>query len=175
MPVQLRPLDPSDAAELAALLVVNRAFMSASDPGRGEDHYTEAGQRESLRAVAADHAAGRRAAWGVFDDGALVGRVSVWDVVRGPLQKATLGYWVSEHVNGRGVATAAVGLAVREVFDLLDLHRLEAATLPTNVGSQKVLQRNGFTAIGTAPAYLLIGATWHDHVLWQLTEDGVRG
>lgn len=175
VPVQLRPLAPSDAAELSALLVANREFLAASDPDRSEDYYTPAGQAQSLRAVAADHAARRRAAWGIVQNGALVGKVSVFDVERGPLQAARLGYWVSRHLNGRGIATAAVGLAVGEVFDLVGLHRLEAATLTTNVGSQRVLERNGFTAIGTAPSYLLVGGRWRDHVLWQLTEQDARG
>jgi ribosomal-protein-alanine N-acetyltransferase len=32
-----------------------------------------------------------------------------------------------------------------------------------------VLERNGFTRIGVAPAYLSIAGRWQDHALYQLT------
>jgi len=37
-----------------------------------------------------------------------------------------------------------------------------------NLGSQQVLQRNGFTLIGLAPRYLQIAGDWQDHLLFQL-------
>jgi ribosomal-protein-alanine N-acetyltransferase len=49
----------------------------------------------------------------------------------------------------------------------LELHRLQAATLPHNAASRKVLQRSGFEEIGLAPAYLKIAGSWQDHVLYQ--------
>jgi [ribosomal protein S5]-alanine N-acetyltransferase len=47
------------------------------------------------------------------------------------------------------------------------LHRLQAATLVHNVGSQRVLAHNGFTLIGPAPSYLEIAGRWQDHLLFQ--------
>jgi ribosomal-protein-alanine N-acetyltransferase len=49
----------------------------------------------------------------------------------------------------------------------LRLHRVEAGTIPRNVRSQAVLQRNGFVPFGVAPAYLKIAGEWQDHVLFQ--------
>jgi ribosomal-protein-alanine N-acetyltransferase len=74
---------------------------------------------------------------------------------------------VAEDHNGKGVATAAVADTVRFAFDHLRLHRVEAGTLVHNAGSQRVLERNGFTRYGLAPRYLRIAGKWQDHVLFQ--------
>jgi ribosomal-protein-alanine N-acetyltransferase len=56
---------------------------------------------------------------------------------------------------------------VRIAFDELGLHRVEAGTLVHDAGSQRVLERNGFTRYGLAPQYLRIAGRWQDHVLFQ--------
>ena len=71
--------------------------------------------------------------------------------------------------NRRGIATAAVGLAVRWAFDERGLHRLEAGTLVDNLASQRVLERNRFARIGSARSYLNIAGEWRDHILFART------
>lgn len=110
----------------------------------------------------------------IVEDGLLVGRITVSDIVRGPFLSAHLGYWVAQTSNGRGVATAAVGATVTMAFDDLGLHRLQAGTLVHNTVSQRVLARNGFVRIGLAPAYLRIAGRWQDHVLFQRVADTCR-
>ena len=77
--------------------------------------------------------------------------LGVSNIVEGPFRSANLGYWVARDHNGRGIATAAVGLAVGWAFEERGLHRLEAGTLLDNVGSQRVLEQNGFSEIGISP------------------------
>jgi hypothetical protein len=43
-------------------------------------------------------------------------------------------------LNGRGLATSAVGQGTETAFGELGLHRLEAATLVDNIASQRVLE-----------------------------------
>ena len=57
---------------------------------------------------------------------------------------------VSEEHTGRGVGTAAVGAAAELAYGKWGLHRLQAATLVHNLGSQRVLQRNGDVGRGSA-------------------------
>ena len=58
-------------------------------------------------------------------------------------------------------------------FGELGLHRVQAATLPHNAASQRVLTNNGFALIGVAPRYLRIAGRWQDHLLFQrLADDG---
>ena len=92
-------------------------------------------------------------------------------ITRGPFQNGGIGYWVSEELNGRGVGTAAVARVCEWGFGEGRLHRLEAATLVDNIGSQIALRRNGFLEIGLCPRYLFIAGTWRDHLLFAKTAD----
>src|SRR2546430_7968621 len=55
--------------------------------------------------------------------------IALNDVLRGPLQMGTVGYWVDRRRNGRGLATAALADVVEFAFGEAGLHRLEAGTL----------------------------------------------
>jgi [ribosomal protein S5]-alanine N-acetyltransferase len=102
------------------------------------------------------------------DDGAVIGRITLNNVVRGAFQSCSVGYFVRSAANGRGHASAAVREMLRLAFDELGLHRVEAGTLVHNVRSQRVLERNGFVRFGLAPRYLRIQGRWQDHVLFQV-------
>jgi len=51
------------------------------------------------------------------------------------------------------LASAAVRAVCEGARTALRLHRLHTGTLPDNVASQRVLEKNGFERIGYAPAY----------------------
>jgi len=96
-------------------------------------------------------------------------------VRRGVTQACTLGYWIGAPHARKGYMTAAVRAAIPFVFDSLELHRLEAACLPANVASIKLLERTGFTREGMARRYLKINGVWQDHLLYGLLEsDSLR-
>jgi [ribosomal protein S5]-alanine N-acetyltransferase len=157
----IRPLTADDAEELAALLVENRAFLAPFEPDGSERFYTPEGQRERLERDG-------KHAFAIFDGDRIAGTVALSNVVRGPHESANLGYWVAEPLNGRGVATKAVGELIPIAFGELGLHRLEAGTLVDNIASQRVLEKNGFQQVGIARGYLHIAGAWRDHVLFQL-------
>jgi ribosomal-protein-alanine N-acetyltransferase len=157
----IRRLLPDDAPEVARLLVANRAFLAPYEPEHAEDFFTSDGQR--ARIDKAEHL------YAILDDEALAGVISLSNVVRGPFQSASLGYWVDEPRNGRGLATRAVAELAELAFRELGLHRLEAGALVDNVASRRVLEKNGFMLIGLAPRYLRIAGAWRDHHLFQRT------
>jgi [ribosomal protein S5]-alanine N-acetyltransferase len=165
---RLRPLALSDADRLAELEGADRAILAMYD--YAEDWFTPAGQRARIEALAPRVEAGTTHPFAILDDdGELAGTLFVNGVVRGRLQSATLGYWVSSRYTGRGLATAGVAAAVDHAFGALGLHRVEAATLVDNHASQRVLARNAFTRYGCAPRYLFIRGAWRDHLLFQRT------
>lgn len=167
--VAIRPLEPADAELLAALFAANRAFMAPYDPIRPKDFYTVPGQRRELEALARERAQDRRHRFLISAEGRPAGVISVSNVIRGPFQNANLGYWVSEPLNGRGIATAAVGLTVEWAFRTAHLHRVEAGTLVDNLRSQAVLRRNGFSPLGVSRRHLHIAGEWRDHLLFART------
>jgi ribosomal-protein-alanine N-acetyltransferase len=80
-------------------------------------------------------------------------------------------YFVDEGHAGRGLASGAVRELVAYAFDELDLHRVEAGTAVVNVGSQRVLEKNGFRLVGELKRHLRIGGEWVDHYLWERVRD----
>ena len=89
-----------DAVELTALLVANRAFLAPWEPLRDEEYFTEAAQRREIARVLDAHAGGTALPCVIRRDGAIVGRITLSNVVRGPFLSADLGYWVAEGHNG---------------------------------------------------------------------------
>ncbi len=112
-------------------------------------------------------------AFGIWEQGteALVGRVALANIVRGAWQNATLGYFVGEAWGGRGYATEAVRQAVGFAFGEAGLHRIQAAVMPRNVRSIRVMEKNGFRLEGMAQRYLQIDGVWEDHLIYALTSD----
>ncbi|MFF8842170.1 GNAT family N-acetyltransferase [Streptomyces sp. NPDC015127] len=165
--LHLRPLAVADAENLLDAHVRNRAHLRPWEPERGDSFFTLDGQTERLRDQVAEQEAGRLRGWLIGDGQCVVGRVTLTTIVGGPFRSASLGYWVDARYTGRGLATAAVELACRAADEDLGLHRVEAGTVLENTGSQRVLEKCGFTVIGVAAAYLHINGAWRDHRLFQ--------
>jgi ribosomal-protein-alanine N-acetyltransferase len=160
-----------DVPVLAELLRVNRDFLAPFEPIRDEDYFTVDGQHAVIRAALERHEQGTTLPHVIVESGRVLGRITLNEIVRGPLQSCSLGYWVGSADNGRGVATTAVRGFVRVAFEELGLHRVEAGTLLHNVASQRVLERNGFVRFGVAPKYLNIAGGWQDSARYQLLTD----
>lgn len=75
-------------------------------------------------------------------------------------------------MNGCGIATAAVAAALLRGPDAAPC---AGSTLTHNTSSQRVLGRNGFTYIGTAPQHLRIAEDWQDHYLYQRIKSSGAG
>ena len=104
-------------------------------------------------------------------DAALLGRVVLSEVARGPFQNAYLGYWIDHRHQGQGLTTEAVSAAVRFAFEDAALHRVQAAVMPHNAASRRVLGKIGFREEGLAARYLAIAGKWEDHVLYAITRE----
>ncbi|HWF58486.1 MAG TPA: GNAT family protein [Candidatus Dormibacteraeota bacterium] len=166
--VSLRPLQRSDASEIAAMCVRNRADIERVSPPRAADLYTEAGQAKRIEGILEEHEQGTRAPWTIRVDGAIAGDIELHGIRRGAVQEANVGYMVDAAVRGSGVATAALRLVVGEAFGELRLHRVDAGAMPSNVGSQRVLEKAGFTRIGVMQRFLFVAGAWRDHVLYEI-------
>jgi ribosomal-protein-alanine N-acetyltransferase len=170
MNVYLRRLEVADAKALLDLQLRDRDFFDPWEPIRPDSFFTLeyqehrlARQRESKDAVDL----------GIFlePDNELVGRVQLSGISPAPFLNGQLGYFVSERHNGRGYATQAVRQAVDSAFGELGLHRVQAAVMPRNIASIRVLEKAGFREEGFALRYLQIAGVWEDHKLYALTAE----
>ncbi|MGN6430014.1 MAG: GNAT family N-acetyltransferase [Gaiellaceae bacterium] len=168
--IYLRELEVDDAETLLELLLRERSFLDQWEPTRPEGFYTlETHTRRLAKLQEADDIVDS----GIFlaDGDELVGRIQLSGISRGPFENAYLGYFVSERHNGRGYATEAVRQAVDAAFGELGLHRVQAAVMPRNVASVRVLEKAGFREEGFAPRYLQIAGAWEDHKLFAVTAE----
>ena len=175
--MDIRSFRMSDVPELVDLRVRTRAFNTPYEPRRSKAFFSPAGQRaEVLRDIDAWDS-DRMYAFAVVEreSGRLCGRVALANLVRGAWESCTLGYFVDEACNGRGYATEAVGLAVDFAFGPARLHRVQAAVMPHNARSVRVLEKNGFRREGFAPRYLRLDGEWRDHDLFALTVEERAG
>ncbi len=107
-------------------------------------------------------------------DGRLVGEISLGSVQRGPFQMAYVGYWIDEAHAGKGLVPEGVVVVMRYAFDVLSLHRLEAAIVPRNLASRRVAEKLGMRAEGTAERFLQIQGVYEDHVRYAMTVEEYR-
>lgn len=170
--VALRPFVMSDYGAWAALRGASRAELTPFEPKWAEHELTRAAFRIRVRLQQRELAEDLGYAFGIFRlaDRRLIGGISLSTVRRGVTQSAELGYWMGTPFAGRGLMTEAVGALVAYAFGKLGLHRIEAATLPDNEASIRVLQRNGFKPEGIARSYLEIDEKWRDHIRFGLIE-----
>ncbi len=160
-----------DVPALAELLRIDREFLAPWEPIREDEYFTVDGQQAVIQAALERCREGVTLPHVILDDsGRVVGRITLNEIVRGPFQSCSLGYWVNASDNGRGIATAAVRDIMRVAFEELGLHRIQAGTLLHNVRSQRVLEHNGFLRFGMAPEYVNIAGQWQDHALYQVVK-----
>jgi ribosomal-protein-alanine N-acetyltransferase len=165
--VELTTPGPADEADFLAAMVASRDLhvpwlYPPTTPAAYADYLGRLGERK------AGFLARRR------EDGAIVGWLNVSEIVRGALQGAFLGYGGVERHAGQGYMTEALQLVLREAFENLALHRLEANIQPANAGSLALARRAGFKLEGFSEAYLKIGGEWRDHERWALRTETWR-
>ncbi|MCB9633158.1 MAG: GNAT family N-acetyltransferase [Sandaracinus sp.] len=97
-----------------------------------------------------------------------VGTVTVFDFLRGPAQRCTLGYNLAAAHVGQGLMTEALGAVLPYVFETTGIHRICASHVVGNERSAAVLRRLGFEVDGTARGWMYGAHGWSDSVLYGL-------
>jgi ribosomal-protein-alanine N-acetyltransferase len=174
--VTLRAPRKRDHEEWAHLRQESRAFLEPWEPRWPADDLDYPAWRQRLRRYNAEAAAGTGHAFLIFETerGRLVGGISVGNIRHGVAQSAQIGYWMGERYAGQGLMKAAMKLALSHAFDTLKLHRLEAACIPDNARSIRVLENAGFRREGLLRSYLRINGVWRDHLLYALIAEEHR-
>jgi ribosomal-protein-alanine N-acetyltransferase len=171
----LRPPRKTDTGALQHFLQRNAAHLRpwSPAPAPGQDPTTVANLRDLITQQREAWTEDRGYAFLIETaaQGELIGRVNLNQVVRGVFQNAYLGYLIAEHVQGQGLMTEAVRMAVGFAFTTLGLHRVQAAVMPHNGPSRRVLAKADFREEGVARGYLQIAGRWEDHILHAITRE----
>lgn len=165
--VQLRKLKFSDSSTMAQL-ANNKKICDNVRDGFGYP-YTEKNAEEFIKRQSKSD---MEKVFAIDCDGELCGLIGLIlqkDVYR---KSAEIGYWVGEPFWGKGIATKAIELIVEYAIIELKLARVYAGAFEYNIGSMKVLERNGFQKEGTAKkAVFKNGKFWDEHRYALLIEN----
>jgi ribosomal-protein-alanine N-acetyltransferase len=166
MTVHIRPPQASDATAYAEAVVRSAEHIGAWNPVE-PDGLAELMHRQgpALRTfLIIDN-----------EDGGIVGKCNVANIVRARFRSAVLGYDSYLPYAGTGRMTEGMRRVVELCFapqpDGLGLHRLEINVQPENVRSVALAKRLGFRYEGFSPRLLYINNAWRDHERYALTAE----
>ncbi len=101
----------------------------------------------------------------------LVGKIALSGVMRGAMYGAYLGYWMSGDQQGKGLCSEGITAVLDFAFGSAGLHRIQAAIMPRNDRSLRVIEKLAFRREGYAERYLQIAGKWEDHILFARTRE----
>src|SRR5262247_3821045 len=129
--VYLRQPVMGDYAAWAELRALSRQHLTVWEPMWTRDELARSSFRRRLRQYQREMREDQGYAFFIFrNDEVLLGGLTISNVRRGVSQAASIGYWIGLPHTRRGHMTNAVRTVLPFAFDILGLHRLEAACLP---------------------------------------------
>ncbi|WP_373516444.1 GNAT family N-acetyltransferase [Pricia sp.] len=164
--ITLRKLYPSDKTQIAQLANNKKIWDNVRD-GFGYP-YTEKNAEEFILRQSKSET---EKVFAIDCNGELCGLIGLIlqkDVYR---KSAEIGYWIGEPHWGKGIVTKAIELITRYAFEELKLIRIFAGVFEYNVGSMRVLEKNGFRKEGISKkAIVKNGKLWEEHRYALLNE-----
>ena len=101
-------------------------------------------------------------------DGQAVGGIGIHP--QGDIQRrnAELGYWLGEAYWGRGIISKAIAQALAFAFDSYDIDRVFARPFGSNLASQRVLEKNGFSLEARFSSTLIKNGVFEDELVYGI-------
>jgi ribosomal-protein-alanine N-acetyltransferase len=175
--VYLRPGQMRDFEQWASLRERSREFLAPWEPTWAPDDLTRLAFRRRIRRNNEEIERDETYPLFIFraEDSVLLGGLTLGQIRRGVSQTGTIGYWMGAEHAGKGYMARAVRALLAaafssSVFGSSRLHRVEAACIPRNEASLRLLKACGFQQEGYARSYLRINGSWEDHVLFAILD-----
>ncbi len=105
--------------------------------------------------------------FGIWSEGELVGVIG-YHYINYANKKATIGYWLDEETQGKGVMTTACKLVIDYGFEKLDLNRVEISCAVGNDKSCAIPERLGFRQEGIIRQSEWLNDRFVDHKYYGL-------
>lgn len=105
----------------------------------------------------------------VYND-KVVGSIGIFRQGNIHFRTAELGYYIGAEYWGKGIMTEAVRLACKHVFDNTDIVRIYAEPFAENIGSCRVLEKNGFVLEGILSKNAYKNGVFRDMKMYALVK-----
>jgi ribosomal-protein-serine acetyltransferase len=162
---RLRPLEESDADALFALIDTGRAHLSRWLPwAPAQDRE---GTLEFIRRTRRQADADAGFTFAIVCDDAVAGVVGL-EPVDWTHRSASIGYWLGEPYQGRGLMTRAVSTVVEHAVSVRNLNRIEIRAAVGNARSRALPQRLGFREEGILREAERVGDAYLDVVVYSV-------
>lgn len=87
-------------------------------------------------------------------------------------KNAEMGYWIGEPFWGKGIMTKAIIQMIDYGFDNFEIDRIFARPFGSNIGSQKALEKAGFTLEGRFEKTLYKFGEYEDELIYAVRRKG---
>lgn len=170
--IEVKILTPEDAEDILNYYLKNREYLKPFEPAREENFYTLQNQESNLIESYKQFLNGTNLNMGIYKNNVFIGKIRISSIVMGTFKSAIAGYSIDEDNQAKGYMKEAVNLVTDYAFKEMNLHRIEASTLPDNIKSQRVLLGCGFKKLGLNEKYLYINGKWRDHItFYKINEE----
>ncbi|MCD5325497.1 MULTISPECIES: GNAT family N-acetyltransferase [Pontibacillus] len=107
---------------------------------------------------------------GIYYKGELAGVIGVHELDH-QNKKTSIGYWLGENFQGKGIVTKAATTYLHYLFETRGFNRVEIRCAKRNKKSQAIPERLGFTKEGTIRQCEWVNDRYVDHVVYSLLKE----
>lgn len=115
-----------------------------------------------------EYAEGKSITCAILFNGVIVGNCSLNNINRS-LQRADIGYWLSQDYQGKGIVTRSVQALIKIAFNDLDLEKVQLSAAVENHSSRQVAERLGMVLEGIITRNEKVGDRVLDHAIYALS------
>ncbi|WP_226669870.1 GNAT family N-acetyltransferase [Metabacillus litoralis] len=172
MNISLEKLHLKDAQNLFAFERKNRTFFEELVPTRGDEYYHFDVFQKRHEDLLVEQDKGQSYFYLIkTSKGQICGRINIVDLDK-TKKSGYLGYRIGKEYTGRGIASHALMLLLK-VASELGINELRAKTTTNNIGSQKVLEKNGFISVEISDEPFIMNGeyVWFVSYRWTQSSD----
>lgn len=167
----LRAPVSSDYATWKKVRLDSQEFLVPWEPKWPENDLTRLGFRRRLKRYERELENKTGATYFLVKNEKPIGGVSISNIRHGVARSCSIGYWMGINYAGQGHMGRVLPVIGNYVFNVLGLCRIEAACLPANERSARLLTGAGYKREGLLRKYLEINGRREDHALYSLLND----
>jgi len=168
MTIMIERMSLNNIKDIFNFEVENKIFFDKGLPPRPEGYFEFSSFKMIMLEILEEQSDGTCHMHLIRDNnGKMIGRINLHSITGDKDKAAELGYRIGEKEQGKGYASESVNLLLQKAFHDYGLACIKAGTSTENIGSQKVLEKNGFKQVGEEKKVMKVNGKWVDGLLFE--------